>query len=100
MEHRLKTVQPYFGDVKSGKKPFEIRFNDRNYQAGDTLILEEYDTTDITTGYSGQVVRKEVTYVLKDCPQVGLMEGYCILGIKDIYEPYSAEDSYFDDEYN
>ncbi len=86
MEHRLKTVQPYFGDVKSGSKPFEIRFNDRNYQVGDTLVLEEWNSTGsaFTEGYTGQLVRKSVTYVLKDCPQYGLQDGYCILGIKDI----------------
>jgi hypothetical protein len=89
MEHRLKTVQPFFNDVKSGKKPFEIRFNDRNYQVGDTLILEEWNNAE---GYTGQVERKSVTYILKDCPQFGLRDGYCILGTKDIYEPESDWD--------
>lgn len=83
MEHRLKTVQPYFSDIKSGKKPFEIRFNDRNYQIGDTLVLEEYDNTDLTTGYTGQVIRKSVIYVLQDCPLYGLKDGFCILGLAD-----------------
>lgn len=81
MEHRLKTVQPFFDDVKSGKKSFEIRFNDRNYQIGDTLVLEEYDDTAFTAGYTGQVLRKTITYVLKDCPHYGLRDGYCILGL-------------------
>lgn len=78
MDHRLKTVQPFFDDMKSGKKPFEIRINDRDYQVGDTLILEEYDGR-----YTGQVKRKSVTYILKNCPQYGLQDGYCILGLKD-----------------
>ncbi len=101
-EHKLKTIQPFFGDVKSGKKIFEIRLNDRNYQEGDTLLLMEWRNTGnvLEDGFTGQVLRKTVTYVLKDCPQFGLQEGYCILGIKDIYEPYSGDDSYFDEEFD
>lgn len=83
MIHRLKTLQPYFDDVKSGKKSFEIRVNDRDYQVGDMLILEEYDNTDFTTGYTGQVIIKSVTYVLMDCSQYGLKDGYCILGLAE-----------------
>jgi ASC-1-like (ASCH) protein len=81
MVHRLKTLQPYFNDVKIGTKDFELRKNDRNYQVGDTLILEEYDDADFTTGYTGEVIRKTVIYILKDCPQYGLQDGYCILGL-------------------
>ncbi|MDF2611454.1 MAG: hypothetical protein K0R92_2928 [Lachnospiraceae bacterium] len=43
MQHNLKTLQPYFDDVKSGKKKFELRRNDRDYQVGDKLNLFEYD---------------------------------------------------------
>lgn len=81
MEHRIKTLQPYFNDVKIGIKEFELRKNDRDYKVGDTLILEEYDDTDFTTGYTGEVIRKTVIYILKDCPQYGLQDGYCILGL-------------------
>jgi len=42
MTHNLKTWPSFFQAVKSKIKPFEIRENDRNYQVGDTLILEEF----------------------------------------------------------
>ena len=34
MQHELKTVQPFFDDVLTGKKKFEVRKNDRCFDAG------------------------------------------------------------------
>ena len=42
MTHHLKTKTEYFQAVIDGKKPFEIRFNDRDFKSGDRVILEEY----------------------------------------------------------
>jgi hypothetical protein len=80
MIHHLKTWPEYFKAVKSGRKPFELRKNDRNYQVGDVLMLHEYDPeTDIQ---SGDFLRVEVTYAFEDDGTFGLMDGYCIMGIK------------------
>lgn len=43
MTHHLKTKPEYFQAVINGTKPFEIRYNDRNFQSGDKVILEEYE---------------------------------------------------------
>lgn len=40
--HELKLDVKYFEDVKSGKKNFEIRKNDRDFQVGDVLELKAY----------------------------------------------------------
>jgi ASC-1-like (ASCH) protein len=81
MKHNLKTLPPYFDDVKSGKKNFELRRNDRDFQEGDTLILEEYNPCNELFGYTGRVVQAKVSYVLKNCSKYGLKDGYCILGL-------------------
>lgn len=79
MKHTLKTIQPYFNDVVKGYKTFELRKMDRQFTEGDTVILQEFDGEKLT----GEEHRMDIDYILKDCPQFGLMEGYCILGLKE-----------------
>ncbi|SNA83259.1 ASCH domain protein (modular protein) [Flavobacterium psychrophilum] len=64
MTHELKILPQYFKDVMLGLKKFEIRFNDRNYQVGDTLILNEFNPT--TKKYTGFQVIRKVDYILKN----------------------------------
>lgn len=45
MHHDLKIDEPYYQAVREGRKNFEIRFNDRGYQAGDTVRLFVHGTT-------------------------------------------------------
>lgn len=77
IKDRLKTVQPYFNDIRARNKNFEIRYNDRDYRVGDVLILMEYNGGECT----GQTEQRTVKYVLKECPQYGLEVGYCILAL-------------------
>lgn len=78
--HYLKTEISYFSDVKNGIKPFEVRKNDRDYEVGDTLILEEFDPSKGT--HTGAWVPQVVTYKLDD--ERFVKEGYVILGLKEI----------------
>lgn len=41
-KHELKLDTKFFSDVKSGKKNFEIRNNDRGFEIGDILELKKY----------------------------------------------------------
>lgn len=74
--HDLKILPQYFKPVLDGEKNFELRKDDRNYQVGDEVILREWNGEK----YTGWGVSRKIKYVLRDCPQYGLMEGYCILG--------------------
>jgi len=76
MVHVLKISPNYFKDVKSGVKSFEIRKNDRNYQVGDILILQEYSPE---FGYTTRQLLRYVTYLFDNSEYV--KEGYVILGI-------------------
>jgi len=45
MTHLLKILTPYYYAVLRGSKTFEVRFNDRDFKEGDTVILSEFDGT-------------------------------------------------------
>lgn len=47
MIHELKIWPQYYCRVANGTKTFEVRKNDRGFQPGDTVILKEYDPTNI-----------------------------------------------------
>lgn len=76
--HELKTIQPYFDELISGQKTFELRKFDRDYEIGDYLILQEYFPD--TNSYSGREQNEVIGYILSDAVKFGLKKGYCILG--------------------
>lgn len=76
--HYLKTVQPFFSEVKKGTKTFEHRRNDRDFQVGDEVYLQEYDM--MHNSFSGQEVRGTITYVLTD--RAGLDDDFCVFSFK------------------
>ncbi len=78
--HRLKIWPEYFSPVVFGTKNFEVRKNDRNYQVGDILVLQEY-RKDILE-YTGRICVKQVTYILKG-GDFGIAPNFCVLGLKD-----------------
>jgi hypothetical protein len=89
MTHDLKIAPVYFREVKSGKKPFELRKNDRGYAIGDTLRLREWAPPSVAPGpngdgHTGRVVTARVSYVLAG-GGLGLSPDYCVLGLRDIF---------------
>lgn len=76
--HKLKLAKMFFEDVRLGRKSFELRKNDRDYQIGDILELREMDNGELT----GRAIEKEITYILEGF--AGLKEDYCILALADI----------------
>ena len=74
--HEVKIAPKYFEAVQNGTKNFELRKDDRGYLVGDILILKEY----VNGSYSGKELALKIRYILRNCPEYGLMEGYCIIG--------------------
>lgn len=71
MVHELKIEKNYLQNLLDGKKKAEIRYNDRDYQVGDTLAFNNY----------GSVTKEffEITHIHSG---LGLREGYVVLSLK------------------
>ena len=94
--HELKTWPEYFAAIKRGDKAHELRRDDRNFQAGDQLVLREWDPA--TSVYTGDQIRAEVTYVYRgeQGSPFGLGADYCAMSIRplgfvDDMEPRTGE---------
>lgn len=75
-KHEIKILPQYYEAVSKGIKQFELRKDDRDYQVGDLVRLREWDGKE----YTGNKMIIGIKYVLRDCPEYGLMDGYCIFG--------------------
>lgn len=72
--HQIKLEAEFFDDALSGRKSFELRKNDRNYEEGDVLEMEEVKDGAKT----GRKCSKRIVYMMENFE--GLENGYCILG--------------------
>lgn len=76
--HKLKLAKMFFNDMQTGRKPFDLQKNDREYQLGDVIEYREMDNGEPT----GRILEKEIIYILEGF--AGLKEDYCILALADI----------------
>ena len=85
--HELKTTPAWFEPTWTGAKTFEVRFDDRAYQRGDTVLLREWDrraSCDCVEGhdettckkYSGRELSASVGHVLASTPSAGQQRGF------------------------
>ena len=84
--HELKIKHEYLIEVDRGRKTFELRKNDRDYQVGDLIHFVDIDGNNHIIGnppYNKKLVF-QITYILKDVPEYGLDKDYCILAIKKL----------------
>lgn len=90
-EHVLKCWPMYFDAVKSGRKNFEVRRDDRGFQKGDVLVLQRWHPEH---GYSWEMkpggqyrdtqrveVRRRITYILTGA-QFGIEAGCVVMGLE------------------
>lgn len=76
-EHELKVWPSYFAAIRDGTKRFEWRKDDRGYRVGDALVLREWSPD--TETYTGEVERREVTYIARGA--FGIPADFCIMSI-------------------
>ena len=75
-EIKKKILPEYFEAVVHDKKKFEVRKDEDNLQIGDVVVLAEWNGNEFT----GQTVKREIKYILRNVPEYGLMPGYVIFG--------------------
>lgn len=77
MIHQLKTWTEYYSQIKTYKKRFEYRLDDRSYNVGDVLHLREYEPE--TGTYTGNELKVVVLYKLQ-------LSDYAVLSISEPYD--------------
>ncbi len=77
--HHVKTWQQYFRQVRLGTKTAEVRFNDRDYHAGDILHQQEFNPTN--KEFTGADLYQDILTVIPADQAIGLEEGYALLSL-------------------
>ena len=82
MVHVLKILEQYANAIAEGRKNFEVRLNDRGFNAGDIVKFIVKDNIGLEI-YHHPIAGKnfEITYVHSG---LGMKEEYVVFGIKEI----------------
>jgi len=78
MIHQLKIHPEHFELLRTGLKRFEIRKDDRGFEIGHVLSLQEWSP--INRRYSGRQLHFKITCKYQG-EQFGIQEGYAVLGL-------------------
>lgn len=81
MLHLLKIQRCYADAIIDGRKNFEVRLNNRGYNAGDRVWFNE--VTDSVPGHPITDMTFEITYVHSG---LGMEPNYVVFGIKEVQE--------------
>lgn len=107
--HELKCWSESFVGIVDGKKRFEYRKDDRQYEVGDLLQLKEFVPCMTCGGtgkmwdngdkiyccddggkYTGREILVNVTWIL-DSRSFGVPDGYCVMSIENVKTDNDAE---------
>jgi len=79
MIHKLKIWPASFVAIMDGRKTFEVRKDDRIFNEGDWLELQEYEPE--LRAYTGRTTTRAVIYILRG-PAFGIEAGYVVMSIR------------------
>lgn len=94
VNHELKTLDVFFDAVKRGAKNFEVRKDDRAFQAGDTVTLYRVTQAEIDNPMPGAPpfvprntanapITATISFVLRG-GRFGIDSDYVVLALSDI----------------
>jgi hypothetical protein len=81
-QHKLKCWTPYYLAIVAGEKKFDVRRDDRGFQKGDLVLLQQYEIgSGYVCGEGGHPysIEKKIQYILTG-GQFGIEPGYVVLG--------------------
>ncbi len=75
-----------------GNKRFELRKNDRGFEVGDIVVLQEWDPKD--ERYTERFVLVEIDYITQG-QFPGLLDGYCVFNFNPLFAhgPHNGEEN-------
>jgi len=76
MKHELKMEPRYFKVAWAGKKPFEIRKNDRAFEVHDEVVLQECEGEEYT--------EREIHGVIEYLTEFGCQPGFVAFSYSEI----------------
>lgn len=97
--HTLKIQKLFYDKIRSNKKMWELRFNDRDFQIGDLIHFDILNLDGaIVNKYEDDSILWEIDYILYSClnkdttPSFkGLQKDYVILSIRPVCIQYRRE---------
>lgn len=75
----IKNKGSIFFSIRYKYKTFELRKDDRDYELGDIIHFVTEDGREFGEDENNAYM---ITYILRNCKEYGLKDGYCILSIK------------------
>ena len=82
MTHHIKLEMPFCDHVLTGRKRFEIRYNNRDYRVGDYIVFIPVDPeTKHKVQHAVEARKYRITYLISGW---GLEDGYVVFGIEEV----------------
>jgi len=79
--HYLKVWTKQFDAVRRGAKTHEVRKGDKDYRAGDIIILREFDPNERV--YTGKCIEVQITFTTRG-GTFGIPADICVMSIRRI----------------
>lgn len=88
LTHYLKTWPDVFEETWAGRKVHEWRRDDRGFELGDRVVLEEFEPAG--ERYLGRKITAEITFISRG-PEWGIPEGFAVFSLRVIAKEQKRE---------